>query len=159
MIRCGHYLCSDCFKTIKSRWKNKNFGCCPYCRKTVSEFEKIEFKKKDAICNLNIELTDLMISEKINRYILESIYLYQLDISINGWFNDIFIFHIFQVETADRKCILDAEESVYRQLLNDRPNRIVKDFVCIWREVDVYQSFSDVYQKIKTIQFCMKKIL
>lgn len=161
LMRCGHYLCSDCFKTIQDGWENQNYGCCPYCRKIVSDFEKIEFKKKDAIYNLNIELTNLMISEKINRYILESNYLYQLDLDVNGWFTDTFIFYIVQVETSDRKCILDAEDSIYRQLVNDQPTRILKDFVCIWREADVYQCFYDVYKKIRMIletDFRMKSI-
>lgn len=153
MLLCGHYLCSNCFQTIKSKWENNSYGECPYCKRLISDYDKLEFDKIESTFDLNQQLIDLMIAEKINRRIVESMYTIQFDRSMTKWSDQMFVFYIDRIETSDRKCILDSEKSSYQQILDCLGGKSIKQLrsiLNIWRD-DVYQCFYGLYQEVRKI--------
>lgn len=161
MFICGHYLCSNCFNEIRKKWCD-SFGECPYCQKTVSKREMIEFRSSDSTLGLNTQLINLMVNEKINRDLLELIEYYQMYVMVNNYFTSRLIDYIDIIETADRRRLLEVEQSAYQQIV-DLKNEVVtkdlSDFVNIWMGFDSfnmksycsYFCFEDISQNIQSL--------
>lgn len=163
MFICGHYLCQSCYKEVLRKWPCYQYGNCPYCRKMVTDLEKIEFKQSDSTIGLDTQLVNLIVNEQINRKLIEFTQWNQECADISVSFTNGLKLYINQMEMADRTRLLEVENSAYQQILDGHKMLItltitngtqLSDFVRLWNGNDQFHcnsySYSNCFEEISS---------